>query len=76
MKTEAILSKLRKAKKKVDAERERLHRVIVALEMLGSKAITAGKRKYKQSAKAKRAISKAQKARWAKFRAEKKGAKA
>ena len=53
MKTEAILSQLRKAKKKVDAERERLHRVIVALETLGSKAITAGKRKYKQSAKAK-----------------------
>jgi hypothetical protein len=76
MKTEAILSKLRQAKKKVDAERERLHRVIAALEMLGSKAITAGKEKYKQSAKAKQAISKAQKARWAKFRAKKKSANA
>jgi hypothetical protein len=76
MNTNQILASLRKQKKKIDSERERLHHAIVAFERLAGKAIEAGKRKYRQSAKAKQAISKAQKARWAKLRAKKKNASA
>ena len=68
MDTKKILAKLRKEKKKIDHERERLHHAIEAFERLAGKAFAAGKKSYKQSAKAKQAISKAQKARWAKLR--------
>ena len=72
MDTKKILAKLRKEKKKIDHERERLHRAITAFEELAGKAFAAGKKKFKQSRKARAAISKAQKARWAKYREGKK----
>jgi hypothetical protein len=47
--TNQILSNLRKQKKKIDGERERLHHAIVAFEKLAGKAFEAGKKKYKMS---------------------------
>jgi hypothetical protein len=53
MNTNQILSNLRKQKKKIDRERERLHRAIVAFEKRAGKAVAAGKKKYKTSRSAK-----------------------
>jgi hypothetical protein len=71
MNTHQILSNLRKQKKKIDSERERLHHAIVAFEKLAGKAFEAGKKKYKMSRSAKKRIAAGQKKRWAKFRAAK-----
>ena len=71
MNTNQILSNLRKQKKKIDSERERLHHAIVAFERLAGKAIEAGKKKYRMSRTARKKIAAGQKKRWAKFRTEK-----
>jgi hypothetical protein len=71
MNTNQILSNLRKQKKKIDSERERLHHAIVAFEKLAGKAFAAGKKKYRLSRVARKKIAAGQKKRWAKFRAEK-----
>jgi hypothetical protein len=71
MNTNQILASLRKQKKKIDGERERLHHAIVAFEKLAGKAIEAGKKKYKMSRSARKKIAAGQKKRWAKFRAAK-----
>lgn len=71
MNTHQILSNLRKQKKKIDSERERLHHAIVAFERLAGKAIEAGKKKYRMSRTARKKIAAGQKKRWAKFRIEK-----
>lgn len=71
MNTNQILANLRKQKKKIDGERERLHHAIVAFEKLAGKAIEAGKKKYRMSRSAKKKIAAGQKKRWAKFRAAK-----
>ncbi len=71
MNTNQILSNLRKQKKKIDSERERLHHAIVAFEKLAGNAFAAGKKKYRMSLSAKKKIAAGQKKRWAKFRAEK-----
>jgi hypothetical protein len=71
MNTNQILSNLRKQKKKIDSERERLHHAIVAFEKLAGKAFEAGKKKFKMSRSAKKKIAAGQKKRWAKFRADK-----
>jgi hypothetical protein len=71
MNTHQILSNLRKQKKKIDSERERLHHAIVAFERLAGKAIEAGKKKYRMSRTARKKIAAGQKKRWAKFRTEK-----
>jgi hypothetical protein len=49
MNTNKILSSLRKQKKKIDRERERLHRAIVAFEKRAGKAVATGEKKYKMS---------------------------
>jgi hypothetical protein len=69
MNANQILSKLRKEKKKIDHERERLHHAIVAFEKLAGKAFEAGKKKYRLSRAARKKIAAGQKKRWAKFRA-------
>ena len=71
MNTNQILANLRKQKKKIDGERERLHHAIVAFEKLAGKAFEAGKKKYRMSRSARKKIAAGQKKRWAKFRAEK-----
>jgi hypothetical protein len=71
MNTNQILSNLRKQKKRIDSERERLHHAIVAFEKLAGKAFAAGKKKYRMSRSAKKRIAAGQKKRWAKFRAGK-----
>jgi hypothetical protein len=71
MNTNQILANLRKQKKKIDGERERLHHAIVAFEKLAGKAIEAGKKKYRMSRTARKKIAAGQKKRWAKFRAAK-----
>ncbi len=71
MNTNQILANLRKQKKKIDGERERLHLAIVVFEKLAGKAFEAGKKKYRMSRVARKKIAAGQKKRWAKFRAEK-----
>jgi hypothetical protein len=71
MNTNQILANLRKQKKKIDSERERLHHAIVAFEKLAGKAFAAGKKKYRMTRAARKKIAAGQKKRWAKFRAEK-----
>jgi hypothetical protein len=71
MNTNQILSNLRKQKKKIDSERERLHHAIVAFEKLAGKAVEAGKKKFRISRAGKKKIAAGQKKRWAKDRAEK-----
>ena len=56
MNTNQILSNLRKQKKKIDGERERLHHAIVAFEKLAGKAIEAGKKKYRMSRTAQKRV--------------------
>lgn len=71
MNTNQILSSLRKQKKKIDSERERLHHAIVAFEKLAGNAFEAGKKKYRMSRTARKKIAAGQKKRWAKFKADK-----
>jgi hypothetical protein len=61
MNNNQILSNLRKQKKKIDSERERLHHAITAFERLVGKAFEAGKKKYKMSRAAKKKIAAGQK---------------
>ena len=71
MNANQILSKLRKEKKKIDHQRDRLYHAIVVFEKLAGKTFEAGKKKYKMSRSAKKRIAAGQKKRWAKFRAAK-----
>jgi hypothetical protein len=78
-----ILAALRheeaKLQKQADKVRQQLDAVRAAIEILGRKVASGGKRVGKKkrvmSAAARAKISKATKARWAKFRAEKKKGK-
>ncbi len=78
-----ILAALRQAeaklKKQADTARQQLDAVRAARKILGREVVSSGKRigrkKRVMSAATKAKISKATKARWAKFRAEKKKGK-
>jgi len=78
-----ILAVLRQAeaklKKQANKARQQLDAVRAAVKILGREAASGGKRigrkKWVMSAAARARISKATKARWAKFRAEKKKGK-
>ena len=71
MNTNQILSNLRKQKKQIDSERERLHHAIVAFEKLAGEAVEAGKKKFRISRAAEKKIAGGQKKRRAKFKADK-----